>query len=88
MYGIFISLYFIFLANVAVYVFRELRLAAYRDRIAAACTVCTSCYAKYRVRTACTSLLINNMSLKSNRDYYTTVQLQVRPQNQSHDDQS
>ena len=43
---------------VALYVFRELRLAAYRDRIAAACTVCTSCYAKYRVRTACTSLLI------------------------------
>ena len=31
---------------------------------------------------------MNNMSLKSNRDYYTTVQLQVRPQNQSHDDQS
>ena len=53
---------FFFFANaavaVALYVFRELRLAAYRDRIAAACTVCTSCYAKYRVRTACTSLLI------------------------------
>ena len=43
---------------VALYVFRELRLAAYCDRIAAACTVCTSCYANYRVRTACTSLLI------------------------------
>ena len=43
---------------VALYVFRELRLAAYRDRIAAACTVCTSCYAKFQVRTACTSLLI------------------------------
>ena len=60
MYGIFTSIFFFANAAVAValYVFRELRLAAYRDRIAAACTVCTSCYAKYRVRTACTSLLI------------------------------
>ena len=50
--------FFIYLLFLALYVFRELRLAAYRDRIAAACTVCTFCYAKYRVRTACTSLLI------------------------------
>ena len=67
MYGIFyffINFFIIFFlcANaavaVALYVFRELRLAAYRDRIAAACTVCTSCYAKYRVRTACTSSML------------------------------
>ena len=61
MYGIFTSIFFFF-ANaavvVALYVLRELRLAAYRDRIAVACTVCTSWYAKYRVRAACTSLLI------------------------------
>ena len=56
-YKILCMVFLLFFANaaVALYVFRELRLAAYRDRIAAACT---SCYAKYRVRTACTSLLI------------------------------
>ena len=58
MYGIFPFFFGNAAVAVALYVFRELRLAAYRDRIAAACTVCTSCYAKYRVRTACTSLLI------------------------------
>ena len=44
---VFLFLFFVVVANaavaVALYVFRELRLAAYRDRIAAACT---SCYAK------------------------------------------
>ena len=64
MYGIFTFLFIFFiiiLANAAIAVALTFFVnlgSLHRDRIAAACTVCTSCNAKYRVRTACTSLLI------------------------------